>query len=189
MYLFETAKAKRSIGDEHSAEHHKLLRELYSKFDPDGDGIGPDELQLIIEKINPTMPASVVKEMFEEADVDKSGNISFDEFEGAVSGAEAGENSSLTDGLAAVVIKTQVMKLQSDAIGRFFLIVFLCCKCYCCCCCCFVPIIAAVVIDAAAALLCVGSRAIPPLRSPAHEQDLRSLSLPENRPAGDHSDR
>lgn len=61
--------------------------------------------------------------MFEAADTDKGGKISFDEFATAVTGVGVAGNASLTEGLAAVVMKAQIMKLQADAIGRAFLII------------------------------------------------------------------
>ena len=128
VYMVETARARRSIGDQHSAQHEKILRELYDKFDPDGDGIGLEELRHIVDKIDPDTPDSAIEEIFEAADTDKGGMISYSEFASAVTGASVSENASLTDGLAAVVIQTQVMKLRADAIGRFFLVIFLCCK-------------------------------------------------------------
>ena len=128
VYVFEIARARRSIADENSADHDNLLRELYNKFDPDGDGIGLDELLNIVDKIDPSTPTSAVEAIFEAADTDKGGMISYSEFASAVTGANVAENASLTDGLAAVVIQTQVMKLRADAIGRFFLVIFLCCE-------------------------------------------------------------
>ena len=75
----------------------------------------------------------MVQEIFDAADTDKGGKISFDEFVMAVNDATTSEGNlkkshSLTSGLAEVVLKAQVAKLQSDAIGRFFLVTFLCCE-------------------------------------------------------------
>ena len=174
VYVVETVRARRSIEDENSEHHDILLRELYSKFDPDGDGIGLDELRHIVGKIDSNTPGSTVEAMFEAADVDKGGKISFDEFANAVTGAGATGNSSLTEGLATVVMKAEIMKLQADAIGRFFLIIFLCCKYDGCKLCLLLPT------NSTDTCMC---------RSPAHQQDLRGVPLPRNRPGREPSDR
>ena len=87
--------------------------------------------------------------MFDAADTDNGGKISFLEFVTAVhdanNSAAAGDkeihvsdakdtdkegktSGSLSSGLAKVVLRAEVAQLQSEAIGRFFLVVFLWCS-------------------------------------------------------------
>lgn len=129
IFVYESMRIQRSFSDGgNDTQRTKVLKEIYVKFDPDDDGIGLLELRRIVEKIDPTTDDAVVEAMFESADTDGGGEITFDEFEHAVVGTVAGEGDSLTNGLAAVVLKAELMDTRSTAIGRFFLVIFLCCE-------------------------------------------------------------
>ena len=72
IFMYKSARTRQNR-DQGSQDHHKALEEMYAKIDPDGDGIGPDELQRLVEKIDPLTSTVAVEQMFREADADGSG--------------------------------------------------------------------------------------------------------------------
>ena len=98
-------------------------RLIFDKFDKDGDGVELHEVELIVEKVNPSVSAKAVADLFQRADKDGSGVIDFEEFFDAIHGdAHADVDSAQEFDLRVLVRKQQQLAAKSDATGRLFLL-------------------------------------------------------------------
>jgi Ca2+-binding EF-hand superfamily protein len=83
-YLYRHYKATRDLESGSAEIQKEICKEIFDRFDTDGDGIELAEVELIMKKIEPTMTAEHALVLFEQADTDGSGCIDFEEFFGAV---------------------------------------------------------------------------------------------------------
>jgi hypothetical protein len=111
--LFVGASYLRSISQSRGERH---LRELFATFDEGGDGITADEIVAMADKVSLTTPRAEIETMFAQADTDKNGRMSFEEFCNAF-------ESSL--GIGMFLEKARLAKARNDSLGRLFLLVFL----------------------------------------------------------------
>jgi hypothetical protein len=105
-YMYSISRAD----DEHQ------LRELFEEFDKDGEGITVTEVVMMAEKGSMSASSDAIETMFADADTDKSGRMSFEEFHAAF-------NAHL--GIGEIVEKARQSKARNDSLGRLFLLVFL----------------------------------------------------------------
>ena len=87
-----------------------------AEFDKDGKGITVDEVVMMAEKMSMSASSDEIETMFADADTDKSGRMSFEEFHAAF-------NAHL--GMGEIVEKARQRKARNDSLGRLFLLVFL----------------------------------------------------------------
>ena len=86
--VFRKERKKKSEDD--------LCRELFMMIDEDGGGdIDAEELERFIKIIDPSAPQTLVHEVLEQADEDKSGSIDYSEFRSLVWGGVFGEFPSV----------------------------------------------------------------------------------------------
>jgi len=104
-YLYSVSRA--------SDETH--LRDMFAKFDKDGNGIAIAEVLAMVERMQLSTPKAELEAMFADADTDKSGRLDFDEFLAAF-GTNLGLGKVLQDTIRA--------KARNDSLGRLFLLVF-----------------------------------------------------------------
>jgi hypothetical protein len=103
-------------------EKERQARAVFEKFDRQGDGsLAEDEVKQICLQIDPNISDEAAKQLFDLADAggSKDGRIDFDEFMAAVK-SEHTEEFSLDD----LILAKQKFDLNADALGRFFLLVF-----------------------------------------------------------------
>jgi hypothetical protein len=99
----------------HTNDEHQL-RELFKRFDTDGEGITVDVVVAMAEKVSVSAPRDEIETMFVAADTDKSGRMSFAEFQAAFDGHL---------GIGEILEKARQAKARNDSLGRLFLLVFL----------------------------------------------------------------
>jgi hypothetical protein len=98
------------------ATDERHLREFFAQFDQDGDGITPDVILAMAEKVNVSASEEDVETMFADANTDKNGRMSFEEF-------RATFDARL--GIGKVLAKAHQAKARNDSLGRLFVFVFL----------------------------------------------------------------
>jgi hypothetical protein len=98
------------------ADDELQLRELFEEFDKDGEGITVDAVVMMAEKGSMSASSDQIETMFADADTDKSGRMSFEEFHAAF-------NAHL--GISEILEKARQSKARNDSLGRLFLLVFL----------------------------------------------------------------
>ena len=104
-------------------EELEKMKDLYHRFDPDGDGISWTEMNEIVNKIDDDITEEETQELFERADTDGGGLIDFDEFYAAVHDDSQAAKGSLD--LKKLVRKQEKVLIRADAAGRVFLLAFL----------------------------------------------------------------
>eukprot|EP01051_Picozoa_sp_SAG22_P008615 SAG22_NODE_666_length_8013_cov_2.524640_7_plen_1400_part_00 len=128
MYMRETSHADSAV-DVSRDDHTEILKQIYRKFDTDGDGIGEAELVKIVKDLDPGASASTTAAMFKQVDTDSTGRIDFAEFQEAVDSnvdnEESDDSNAVSNGLRGLAVQAQKADVQGVAIGRIFLFVFL----------------------------------------------------------------
>ena len=118
------AHSKATSGDSASAREH--VKELFDRFDADGDGVELEEVAEIVSDIDPSATADQVAALFTAADSDNSGVIDFDEFFSAVQSTDSATSKSGSGlNFQKLVLKKQEADIRDGATGQAFLIVFL----------------------------------------------------------------
>merc|ERR1740117_2741512 len=137
-FKWEVAHIEKNAAKLTEAENKMRVRRIYDRFDLDGDGVSLEEVILIVKSIDPNIPPEQVKDLFDEADADNGGVLSFEEFFNAVTeppdhpeekrkrsiknlGRKQGEKLNL----AVLVKKQQRAETKAAAAGRIFLLAFL----------------------------------------------------------------
>ena len=122
-YIYNQNKAKNETTNGDSPEIRAHVRELFDRFDTDGEGVKLDEVTVILAEIDPAITADQAAIIFKEADLDGSGIIDYDEFFVAVHTSHSSTNGGLD--LQKLVLKKQALDIRDSATGQLFLIVFL----------------------------------------------------------------
>jgi hypothetical protein len=105
-YIFSMSRAN----DEHQ------LRELFKRFDKGSEGMTVDMVVAMADKVSVSASRDEIETMFVAADTDKSGRMSFAEFQAAF-------DAHL--GIGEILEKARQAKARNDSLGRLFLLVFL----------------------------------------------------------------
>ena len=138
----ERRDANKEVTEE---EHREQAREIFDRIDPDGDGLELDEIALVVRKIDHSASDAQIQTIFNDADTDGGGVISFEEFYAAISvsrDTDAFEKESSSDSrqrksrkessedtfqldLGGVIQRKLLAERHSDALTKVFLLVFL----------------------------------------------------------------
>ena len=89
VYLYQARKASNETydaDDEEAAEH---LRQLFRRFAKEDDAIELAEMEVAATAIDPSTTSEQVITIFQQADTDNSGSLSFEEFRVAVDGSDS----------------------------------------------------------------------------------------------------
>ena len=137
-FKWEAAHIEKNASKLTEEENKMRVRRIYDRFDLDGEGVSLEEVILIVKSIDPNIPPEQVEDLFNEADADGGGVLSFEEFFNAVTeppdhpeekrkrsikklGRKQGEKLNL----AVLVKKQQRAETKAAAAGRIFLLAFL----------------------------------------------------------------
>ena len=127
LFRYEIWSIKNHVLREDELEEQKvMLEEIYDDFDKDNKGLTKEELLACVEKLGVEATAADVGKLFEEADTDGSGVLTFNQFHEAATHTQA-DGSSTHPGvdLASIVEAERIVDARSAAMGRCFLLVFL----------------------------------------------------------------
>ena len=136
-FKWEVAHIEKNAAKLTEAENKMRVRRIYDRFDLDGDGVSLEEVILIVKSIDPNIPPEQVKDLFDEADADNGGGLSFEEFFNAVteppdsnekrkrSIKSLGRKQAQKLNLGILVKKQQRAETKASAAGRIFLLAFL----------------------------------------------------------------
>ena len=102
-------------------EEMEEMREVFKKFDVDGEGVTQEEVRAIVDKIDPSISDDQVEILFKAADTDGGGRIDFEEFHAAATSDHHDSNFDL----GILVKKEQKLEAGAQAFGRLFLVAFL----------------------------------------------------------------
>jgi predicted outer membrane repeat protein len=85
VYIYQKFHLHRNPPDVNSPKGQERLRAFFARFDKDGDGsVDLAELQLVLQRIDPSVSAASAVAIFKTVDVDRDGNIDYEEFTSAI---------------------------------------------------------------------------------------------------------
>ena len=121
-YVIRQKKAKNETLGSNSEEARAHVKELFDRFDEDGNGIEPAEVAKILTELDPDTTEEDAAALFKAADSDGSGVIDFDEFFAAVHDHHSDPGQGLD--LQKIVLKKQAWDIRDAATGQLFLVIF-----------------------------------------------------------------
>jgi hypothetical protein len=132
-YIYrERRDANKDVSEDEQRENAK---EIFDRIDLDGEGLKPDEIATVVRRIDATVDDTQIQTIFNVADEDGSGIISFEEFYAAISGSpsntgkafesEAASEDMIELDLGSIIQKKMLAERHSDALTKVFLLVFL----------------------------------------------------------------